>query len=180
MKPLIALFRGVNIMGRNRLPMKELAILMEEIGLGNVRTYIQSGNVVFETNGSNASRLAARIGDSIEEHFGFRPEVILLDRAALDEAIATNPFPEADSEPSTVHLTFLAASPENPDLDSLERLRAPSERFELAGRVFYLHAPDGIGRSKLAARIEKALGVPGTSRNWRTVLRLEEMIDEAD
>ena len=99
-----------------------------------------------------------------------------MDKIAIDRAISENPFSEADSEPKSVHLTFLSALPSNPDIKALERIRKPNERFVLKGKVFFLHAPDGIGRSKLAARIEKSLGVSGTSRNWRTVLKLQEMI----
>lgn len=179
MKTFVALFRGINVGGRNPLPMKDLAPLLENSGLENVRTYIQSGNVAFQADPSRVSTLATEIRNAVEESFGFRPEILLLDERELQAAITGNPYLEADSAPSTVHLTFLAALPDDPDLESLERLRAPTERFELAGRVFYLHAPDGIGRSKLAARIEKALGVPGTSRNWRTVQKLEQMISEA-
>ena len=179
MKALIALFRGINVVGRNRIRMTELAALMVEIGLENVRTYIQSGNVVFRAAESKVSRLGTRIPDAVEGRFGFRPKLILLNETALDAAIARNPFPEADSAPSTVHLTFLSGPPTAPDLESLERLRAPSEQFELEGQVFFLHAPDGIGRSKLAARIERSLGVSGTSRNWRTVRKLEQMLKDA-
>jgi len=176
MKTCIALFRGINVGGRNMLPMKELASLMESMGLKNVNTYIQSGNVVFQVAGSRDSGLATKIQDSILERHGFRPELILLDENAIDKAISENPFSEADSEPNRVHLTFLSALPSNPDVKALERIRKPNERFVLKGRVFFLHTPDGVGRSKLAARIEKSLGVSGTSRNWRTVLKLQEMI----
>lgn len=176
MNTRIALFRGINVGGRNILPMKELARLLEGMGLRNVRTYIQSGNVVFETDGSEDSGLAGSIQDTVADRFGFRPELMLLEREELDRAIADNPFPEADAEPSTVHLTFLSEPPAVPDLETLEGIRAPREGFALKGQVFYLHAPDGIGRSKLATRIERALGVPGTARNWRTVRKLQEMI----
>jgi uncharacterized protein (DUF1697 family) len=179
-KTFVALFRGINVGGKNTLPAKDLVTLMKGMGLEEIRTYIQSGNVVFQSAAKRLSNITHEIRDAIDERFGFRPKVIVLDAAGLHEAIAANPFSEANSEPRTVHLTFLSALPEDPDLESLERLRAPRERFELTGGVFYLHAPDGIGRSKLAARLEKELGVPGTSRNWRTVLRLEEMIGEAD
>ena len=176
MRAFIALFRGINVGGKNKLLMKDLASLMESKGLKNVSTYIQSGNVVFQAAGSKDSGLATRIRDSIAESHGFRPEVIILDKTAIDKAISENPFPEADSEPKNVHLMFLSALPTNPDVKALERIRKPSERFALKGQVFFLHTPEGIGRSRLAARIEKSLGVSGTARNWRTVLKLQEMI----
>jgi uncharacterized protein (DUF1697 family) len=156
--------------------MKDLASLMESMGLKNVSTCIQSGNVVFQAADSKDSVLAMKIQDAIAERYGFRPEVIILDKTTLEKAISENPFSEATSEPNRVHLMFLSALPSNPDIKALERIRKPNERFALKGQVFYLHAPDGIGRSKLAARIEKSLGVSGTGRNWRTVLKLQEMI----
>ena len=179
MKAFVGLFRGINVGGRNILPMKELVSLMEGVGAKSVSTYIQSGNVVFQAVGGEESGLAAKIQDSIEERYSFRPELVILDEIAIESAIAGNPFAEADSAPNKVHLSFLSALPSNPDLDALERIRAPSERYELKGTVFYFHAPDGIGRSKLAARIERSLGVSGTGRNWRTVRKLQEMIQAA-
>jgi uncharacterized protein (DUF1697 family) len=172
----LALFRGINVGGRNKLPMKDLAGLLAGLGLEDVHTYLQSGNVVFECVDPKDSGLAPRIQEAIRAAHGFSPEVFILDRDALAEAVAGNPFPEADSDPRSVHLTFLSAVPTDPDLRTLEAIRSPSERFRLQGRVFYLHAPQGIGKSKLAARLEGALGVAGTSRNWRTVVRLREMV----
>lgn len=98
--------------------------------------------------------------------------------AVLEQAIKGNPFPEAEAAPNTLHLNFLDAIPAQPDLDALEKIRAPSERYLLQGDVLYLHAPDGIGRSKLAANMEHLLGVPMTSRNWNTVCKLREMSRE--
>lgn len=175
----IALLRGVNVGGRNALRMKELVGLLEALDLNDVRTYLQSGNVVFRSGTDPSAQLAAKISDSIEAHRGFRPHVLLMSGQKLRQAIASNPFPEAESNPKSLHLFFLDAVPQRPRIDSLTAARAPSERFHLADDVFYLHAPDGIGRSKLAARVEKDLGVAATARNWRTVVNLMGMIDEA-
>lgn len=177
MKTFLGLFRGINVGGKNKLLMKDLVALMEDAGLENVGTYIQSGNVVFQSDESDAAGLAAKIQAAIQVRHGLNPELILLDQAQVDRAIAENPFPEADAEPKSVHLSFLSAPPGNPDLEVLEEIRRPTERFALKGRVFYLHAPEGIGRSKLAARVERAMGVSATGRNWRTVLKLQEMIE---
>lgn len=176
MSTLIALLRGINVVGNNKLPMKELAALLTEMGLRDVQTYIQSGNVVFHTNAKNKTALAAKISAAIEAQHGFAPQVLLLDAEELREAMAGNPYPEAESVPRTLHLFFLAQAPQRPDLKSLEAIKTASERFKLAGQVFYLHTPDGVGGSKLAARIEKALGVAATARNWNTVCKLAEMV----
>ncbi|HUF90702.1 MAG TPA: DUF1697 domain-containing protein, partial [Gemmatimonadota bacterium] len=110
---------------------------------------------------------------------GFRPRVLLLGGDRLLEAIEANPFPEADAEPRSLHLFFLAEPPPSPDLESLAEVAVASERFHLERDVFYLHAPEGFGRSKLAARVERYLGVAATARNWRTVRKLQEMVEEA-
>ena len=92
--------------------------------------------------------------------------------------MAENPFPEAETDPASLHLGFLAAKPQNLDLQKLASLKRDSERFHLSDGVFYLHAPEGVGRSKLAAGAEKLLGVPMTDRNWRTVCKVMEMAGE--
>lgn len=171
----IALFRGINVGGNNILPMKDLTALLQNLGCGNVRTYIQSGNAVFRHQARSASRLAANIREKIRASHGFEPEVLLLTADKLEQAVDSNPFPEAESEPSRLHLSFLSAAPESPDLDLIESLRADTEKFALKDDIAYFHAPDGIGRSKLAARMERALGVTATGRNWRTVDKILEM-----
>jgi uncharacterized protein (DUF1697 family) len=180
MKTYIALLRGINVGGKNALPMKELVALLENLDLQNVTTYIQSGNVVFRSNEKNPSGLSSKISTEIKRSHGFEPHVLLLGIEEMEKVIESNPFPEAESEPKTLHVYFLAALPGNPDLKALDSLKKESERFELKGNVFYLHAPDGIGRSKLAANAEKLLGVATTARNWRTVCKIMAMANEHD
>ena len=175
MKTRIALFRGINVVGRNTLPMAELVALLEQLGCEDVRTYIQSGNAVFRTDADDAD-LGARITAGIGRQFGFEPRVLILDPRDVAAIAAANPYPAATGDPKSLHVYFLAAGPRDPDLAALEKARAPSESFERRDPAFYLHAPDGIGRSKLAARVEAALGVPATARNWRTVSRLLEWL----
>lgn len=178
MTTYIALFRGINVGGANLLPMKELVALLEELGCTGVKTYIQSGNAVFRHRAA-APGLAMKIRAAVAAAKGFEPAVLLLTEKDLARAAAANPFPEAEGDPAKLHLSFLAARPGKPDLERLEELRSRNERFELAKDVFYLHAPDGIGRSKLAAAVEKALGVAATGRNWRTVQKLLELARSA-
>ncbi len=175
MTTLIALLRGINVGGNNKLPMKELSALLEEMGLREVQTYIQSGNVVFRCDLKNKAALATKITTAIKAKHGFAPHILLLEEAELKKAMAGNPYPEAESEPKSLHLFFLDEAPHLPDLQALEALKTQSERFKLAGKVFYLHAPDGVGNSKLAARTEKLLGVAASARNWNTVCKLAEM-----
>lgn len=178
---LVALFRGINVGGNNRLPMSDLSALLEGLGLSEVRTYIQSGNVVLCADDRDAApstgrrALAARIRDAIREAHGFAPHVLLLDADELRAAIRENPFPEAEPSPTSLHLFFLDTEPERPDLVVLDALRADGERFALLARRLYLHAPAGLGGSKLALKVERVLGVPATARNWNTIRRLDEL-----
>ncbi|HEV8702390.1 MAG TPA: DUF1697 domain-containing protein [Candidatus Polarisedimenticolia bacterium] len=170
----IALFRGINVLGNNPLPMKSLKTLLEKSGCREVRTYIQSGNVVFQSPPSDPRSVERRLSKAVERSHGFAPHVLALTRDDLEKAAAGNPFPEAAANHRSVHVFFLAAPPDKPDTAGLDRLRT-TERFALKGRYFYLHTPDGFGKSKLAARAERLLGVPATARNWRTVATLIEM-----
>jgi len=157
------------------LPMAELRSDLQSLKLRNVRTYIQSGNVVFDSTAKGASSLAKRIGARIEERHGFRPHLVLLDREELLAAVESNPFPRAVTDPKTLHFFFLADPADSPDMKTLNDAKAPTEDYRITDRVFYLWAPDGIGHSKLAANAERHLGVAATARNFRTVLRLVEM-----
>ena len=174
----IALLRGINVGGNNKLPMAELARELRDLGLQDVKTYIQSGNVLFRSDATDSAALAQRISAAIQARHGFAPHVLLLELGDLQQAVTANPFPDATTEPKSLHLFFLAETPASPDLALLDALRRENEHFSLADRIFYLHAPDGIGRSKLAEKVGKALNVPMTARNWRTVTTLLTMAEE--
>lgn len=169
----IALLRGINVGGNNKLPMKDLVAELKTMKLTNIATYIQSGNVVFDSSRSGRDKLARDIATTVETRFGFRPEVLLLKTKELSELIRSNPFP--DAEPTKVSCFVLNAEPDEPDLDSIEELKADSESFSLIGKVGYFHAPEGSGRSKLAARLERLLGVSATARNFRTISKIAEL-----
>lgn len=175
MNTYIALLRGINVGGKNPLPMKQLTLLLEELQAEGVRTYIQSGNVVFRHRTTDVAALAGGISAQIKKRFGFEPHVLLLTLSELEAAIRNNPFPEAESNPGTLHFGFLSSTPRTPDLGKLAELKTDSEQFQLIDRVFYLYAPDGVGRSRLAANSERLLGVPMTDRNWNTVRKLKQL-----
>src|SRR5262245_12472887 len=178
MKIYVALFRGINVGGKNTLPMTELVSLLEDLGARNVKTYVQSGNAVFVSSEKDKLRFSNKISREIKNHRGFEPHVLLLELEDIERAMRGNPFPEAASDPKALHAGFLASAPEKPNLRELESLKNESERFQLIDKVFYLHAPEGIGRSKLDANVERLLGVPMTDRNWRTVCSIWEMAQE--
>ena len=137
----IALFRGINVGGRNTLPMKALSEVLTKCGAREVRTYIQSGNAVFETDAECADRLAGRIRTEIGRRHGFEPEVLLLDAGALADAISGNPFPEATSEPKSLHVGFMATPPARPDLD----VPVDREAARWVGAEHPLHRSPGVG-----------------------------------
>lgn len=179
MKTYIMLLRGINVGGKNTIPMRELTGILEDLGCIRVKTYIQSGNIVLRSD-MKADSLSEKTGKAIQNLKGFEPHVLVLDRKDLEDAIAANPFPEAESDSKGLHFGFLDGLPTNPDLDKLESLKSDSERFQLNKNMFYLHAPDGVGRSKLAANCERLLGVPMTDRNWRTISKIRELAEEVD
>ncbi len=174
MKTIVSLLRGINVGGRNKLSMKDLKDTLEPLGLSSIQTYIQSGNVVFKTD--DDADLALRITQAIYEKLGFEVKVLCLSKDDFMTAVKENPFPEAESEPKSLHLYFLEARALNADLRALEALATKTERFVLKDKVFYLFAPEGVGRSKLAAKVEKLLAVPATARNWNTVSKLYEIL----
>jgi uncharacterized protein (DUF1697 family) len=168
----IILLRGINVGGKNMLPMKGLVELLEKDNFCNVRTYIQSGNVVLE--GSNRPENSLVL--SIEKDFGFRPGMLVLSESELKAAIEKNPFSSAEGK--AMHFYFCESAP-NPDKEKIENLKNGSEKYQIDGCVFYLHAPDGIGRSRLVANIEACLDVRATGRNLNTVRKIQKLAESA-
>lgn len=171
MNQFIILLRGINVGGKNLLPMKELCAVLEKNGYANVRTYIQSGNILLMSDqlpGDTIARL-------IKKEFGFTPEVLVLDESAFNSSASNNPYKEFEGK--FVHFYCCKQTPIL-DTDKLEALASSSERYSLVGNVFYLYAPDGIGRSKLVAKVEACLGVSATGRNLNTINKLSTMISE--
>jgi uncharacterized protein (DUF1697 family) len=175
METFVALLRGINVGGKTTVPMKELQALLETAGCRHAKTYIQSGNAVFQASSADAKALEKRIGAAIQKSRGFEPRTAVLKLRELEQAAAKNPFPQADANPKSLHLFFLWEAPKHADLKALAEFTTATEKFALDGKVFYFYAPDGFGTSKAATKIGKCLGVDGTARNWRTVRTLIEM-----
>ena len=175
MTQLAALLRGVNVGGRP-LPMAQLAELFGTLGLEGVRTYIQSGNVVFA--GRPSAALPRRLEQAIEDRFGLQTRVLVRTHAELAAAAAANPFPDAAANPTRLHVVFLEAAPARKALGALDADRSPGDSFAVAGREIFLSLPNGFGRSKLTLDyFERKLGVAGTARNWNTLLKLIELTE---
>lgn len=177
----IALLRGINVGGKNILPMKALVGLLEKNGYEGVKTYLQTGNLIFESSGASADRkastnkevLADDIGLLIEKEFGFRPEILVVRKTEFHAAVDANPFaPENGKE---AHFYFCERKP-TLNIEKIDSIKAESEEYAVNEKVFYLHAPDGIGRSKLVANIEVCLGVPATGRNLNTINKIQALI----
>ncbi len=173
----VALLRGVNVGGKNPLPMKDLAQLFVEAGCSEVRTYIASGNVVFSAPTPTLKELPAHITERLATRFGYRVPVMLRTPHQLARTIHDNPFLRAGNSEKTLHVYFLADLPVSRAVKHLEADRSPPDSFRVVGREIYLHLPNGMARTKLTnAYFDSKLGTTSTARNWATVLKLFEMM----
>jgi len=167
----VALLRGINLGGRNKVPMAELRELFEETGCGSVSTYIQSGNVLFTHPAGGRDALARRLEQAVQETFGVSSPVVLRTTAELVRIACSHPF---GADTSRSHVAFLDREPADPH--ALESLDVAPDRFELAGSEVYLLYPNGVHGSRLTgALLERRLGAIATLRNWRTVTSLAEL-----
>jgi uncharacterized protein (DUF1697 family) len=175
----VALLRGINVGGKHKLPMKELAELVNGCGCSEVRTYIQSGNVVFAASRKCADELPALLAQRIEKRFGFQVPVIVRGREELARVLRDNPFVKAGLPEQTLHVYFLADLPSTAAVKSLDANRSAPEAFRTIGREIYLHLPNGMGRTKLTnAYFDSKLSTFSTARNWATVNKLLEMMEQ--
>lgn len=172
MNTYIALLRGINVGGKHRLLMAELRAIFMDNKLQDVHTYIQSGNVVFRAKNIDPVALSTTIQTAIHAAHGFMPNVFILTIEAFQHAVKCNPYNDDNIDPKTVQLYFLSAEPHTDNIQSATTLCAASENCSSIGTMFYLHAPNGIARSKLAIRIETVLAVQATARNARSASKI--------
>jgi uncharacterized protein (DUF1697 family) len=177
MNQYIALLRGINVGVSRSLKMNELKVIFENHGCKEVKTYIQSGNVLFLTELRELTVLAKSIGTDIEKKHGYNPKIQILSRNELENAIHNNPYRKEKNNLLFLHIGFLESTPINPDYKKLDEIKKESELYKIVGKIFYLYAPEGVGKSRLATQAEKIIGVSMTDRNWRTVTKLAEMIE---
>jgi uncharacterized protein (DUF1697 family) len=173
-KVWIGLFRGVNVGGNHKLPMKELTKQMLAAGLEDVKTYIASGNVLFRSRKSEAD-LGEMIESLVEKSFGFRPSLFLITLKHLEEALAENPYRDHEHKGKAQHIFFFKAPPAKVDRELLDSLKADNEAYEITNERMYLYAPDGIGRSKMVEKLGRAVKTDMTARNLNTVETLRDM-----
>lgn len=173
----VALLRGINVGGKNLLPMKELARMFSSGGCSGVNTYIQSGNVVFCADQKLRNKLPAMVSDEIARRFAFHPEVIVRTMAQMGEILAHNPFLKPGVDERTLAVTFLRDAPTAEQIAGLDPDRSPPDKFVVRGAEIYMQFPNGMGRTKLtSAYFDSRLKTTGTARNWRTTLTLYEMM----
>ncbi len=174
----VALLRGINVGGRCLLPMKELAAIFAASGASRVRTYIQSGNVVFEA--SDAEQVVGRVTPEIKVRYGYPGHMVLRSRDELTSAFASNPFVQAGAAIDTLHVYFLNARPDAAAVSSLDPERSPGDSYVVMGQEVYLQLLNGMARTKLTnLYFDHQLKTVSTARNWKTVTKLVGMMGEA-
>ena len=172
----VAFLSGVNVGGKHSLPMTALAALFTESGCGEVRTYIQSGNVLFTAGTALARRIPALIAAGISKRFGFEAPVVTRTAAELAAIARNNPFLRDGPDPKALHVVFLADPPDRSRAALLDPDRSPPDRFVLRGSEIYLCCPNGVGKSRLTAQyFDSTLQTMSTFRNWNTVMKMLEL-----
>lgn len=172
----ISLLRGINVSGQKIIKMVELKKLYESCGFEDVKTYIQSGNVVFKTTQSDKNEIAATISKAIEKQYDFDVKVLVLSPQDIQRALDNNPF-----EQEKMYITFMFDTPKDIPYDEINKVKLPSEQLEIIEDCIYFYCPDGYGRSKFSNNfLERKLKVTMTSRNLRTTKKLLEMAKEIE
>jgi len=173
----VALLRGINVGGRNKLPMRDLAAIFVGAGCTDVTTYIQSGNVVFRAPTRVATRIPKLITDSIAERLNMRVPVVTRSAADFEAVVDGNPYLGIEADFTKLHVAFLADHPTEVAIGALDPDRSPGDSYQVRGGEIYLHLPKGAAASKLSnAYFDAKLGTTSTARNWKTVLKLHELL----
>lgn len=184
----VALLRGINVGKSTRIPMPALRDLLTDLGHHDVATYVQSGNVVLTPapGSGSATALATKISDAVHETFGVRSHVVVLTATQWHKVVSDNPYPD-EPEPRYVHAAVQQSPVTKAQRAALETLldqvqeQGHPDELAVAGRVTYLHTPNGLGRSPLADRLARTKGAAqdrATARNWRTVLAIDDLLRE--
>ena len=188
----VALLRGINVGGRNKVPMAELREVVTSLGHTGVTTYIQSGNVLFSTASTSTAELATALESAITDRFGIRSPVVVVSRDELAQVLRDNPYP-GEPNPKLVHVVFLGGVPPQDLLDritaaeSAAAAKGSHDTFTAIGRALFLHTPDGFGDSELAQSLFRIISAPGkqkqgglaaTARNWATATKLLALCEE--
>lgn len=175
----VALLRGINVGGKNKMPMTDLIALCIEAGGTAVQTYIQSGNIVFQADAETAAGLAAKLTALIRERFGYRIPIVLRSASQFEAAVHSNPFLEQNAPEETLHVLFLASLPSAEQAASLDPIRSAPDAFAVRGSEIYLHLPNGVKDTKFTnTHFDAKLATISTSRNWKTVTMLLALMNK--
>ncbi len=173
MNSYVAMLRGINVSGRNKVKMDDLRELVTSLGFSDVRTYIQSGNIIFANDTDSPSEITGQIEGEISRRFGLDVAVVLRTRDDLAEIVENNPFLTQGADPAHLHVTFLAEAPDRALIDRLDIRNVAGDEYRLRDREIYLYCPQGYGQTKLTnAFWERRLHLPTTTRNWNTITTL--------
>jgi len=180
MTTYITILRGINVSGHRMIKMNALKELLQELGFQKIQTYIQSGNIVFQTRESDPQKLEKKIANAILEKFGFDVPVLVKEREALRQIISQNPFlSDPGKDVNHLHVTFLSGEPDPEYFNKISDLRFEPDEFQIGNQVIYLYCPVSYGNSKLSNTFfEKALKVTATTRNWKTTNELQNIAEE--
>ena len=176
MTTFVALLRAVNVGGRNQLSMSALRALFESFGYADVKSYIQSGNIIFDSSPRKSAVLALEVEEALAGALGQPIDVVIRSAAELKSVTESNPFLGRVPDPTKLHVVFLNHAPDRARVKALDSSRFEPDEFALGAREIYLHCPDGLGRSKLPPALGAKLApIPATVRNWNTVTKLAEL-----
>ncbi|MEM6630882.1 MAG: DUF1697 domain-containing protein [Bacteroidota bacterium] len=180
MNTYIALLRGINVSGQKKIKMAELRQQLGELGLEGLQTYIQSGNLVFSSVESDSLVLAESIKHKIQEDYGFEVPTQVWGKGLWEQIFTQNPFlPDKSEEIAKLHVTLLAEIPTAEQLSVVSQVHFPPDEFICKDQAIYLYCPNGYGRTKLTNTFwERKLKVAATTRNWKTMTKLREMVEE--
>lgn len=177
MNTYVAVLRGINVSGQRIIAMKDLKALFIKEGFGNVMTYIQSGNVVFGSSESDTKKLEKQISALIQNHYNFSVPVLVLSRENISEILEKNPYIDREKDTNKLHVTLLEKIPEEKALASCRDEQYQSDEFTITDTTIYLYCPDGYGMTKFSTTFfEKKLGVQATTRNWKTMIALKDLM----
>ena len=173
METYIALLRGINVSGQKLIKMEQLRNVLAELPISNISTYIQSGNVIFESTVDDFSELEQLIASKIMDHFGFEVTVMVTNLAELQDIVQQNPYPQAEVDSVQPYIVLLSHLPDPDNVATLSAVDFGNDQWVLKGRTLYIFYADGAGTTKLSnAVIERKLKLKATARNWKTVQKL--------
>ncbi|WKN30731.1 DUF1697 domain-containing protein [Porifericola rhodea] len=175
----IAYLRGINVGGHRKIKMQELKALLNRQGFHELNTYIQSGNLVFYHADKSAGELQTDLETLILQHFGFEVKVLLLSKDEIDHILSSNPYLQDDTDINKLYVSMLDQVPTSEALEHLQSYSFPGDEFTVLGKTIFLYCGNGYGKTKLSNDFfEKKLKQSATTRNWKTMLKMQSMADD--